>query len=191
MSNDEHVPAPDDRRSGREATAPAPAVSRDPLPVCPTCESPVPAGAHACRNCRQFLPDPYAGRLATPKRRLAAECLDSIFQDGGILGSIWPAILPAGEGAALVSVLSGIYWATSIYLWTKGTTPAKRLLGMTVVGEDGEPPGFFRMAFRETIGKAISGAILGLGLISVASDDENRGWHEMWAGTWVVREDDD
>lgn len=192
MSDEEHPGLPD----GAEPTAPrsnTPATFsfREVLANCPTCGSPVPAGAHACRSCRQFLGDPYAGRLAHPSRRLVAELLDSTFQDGGLLGSIWPAILPSGGGAALVAVLAAIYWASSIYLWTKGTTPAKRLLGMNVVDENGDPPGFFRMAFRETIGKMISWAFFGLGILSVATNDENRGWHDRWAGTWVVREDDD
>lgn len=156
--------------------------------VCPECDALAPPEARYCRACRCNLADPFAGRLATAKRRLGAAFLDSAVRDGGMFGPVlWPAI---GGGTTMVTVLSAAYWAYSVYLWTRGTTPAKRFLSMTVVTEDGRPAGFLRMAFRETIGKWISTAAFGLGLLAIPRHAEKRGWHDRMAETWVIVEDD-
>lgn len=159
--------------------------------LCADCSAAVSGDAHFCPSCGSFLAAPHVGALATPKRRLGAFVIDGVLRDGGLLGPyIWPAIMPDGAGKVFVSILSAVYGLASLYLWTKGTTPAKRLLNMKVVNEDGEPPGFFRMAFRETIGKMISGLAVGLGYLAITTDDERQGWHDRMAGTWVVHDDD-
>ncbi|MCI0436548.1 MAG: RDD family protein [Gemmatimonadetes bacterium] len=114
-----------------------------------------------------------------------------MIKDGGLLGSVfWPVVLPPGVGRTVVAILSALYWGSSLMLWTRGQTPAKRFLLMTVVTEDGEPAGFFRMAFRETIGKIISMTVLGLGILSIGIDPEKRGWHDKIFGTWVVHDEE-
>jgi len=159
--------------------------------VCPECKFAARASRHFCPQCGTFIEDRWVGRLASPSRRLVAFVLDGTFKDGSIIATaFWSAIMP-GAGARIIAITSGIYAIAALYLWTKGTTPAKRLLGMTVVTGDGKPAGFFRMAFRETIGKVISMAVLGLGLVSAVFEPENRGWHDRMFGTWVVRENED
>ncbi|MGD8278564.1 MAG: RDD family protein [Gemmatimonadota bacterium] len=144
-----------------------------------------------CRSCRSFLEAPDVGKLARPRRRLLAAFLDSVFQDGGSIGSILgPLLIGSGAAHAVVAVLSTTYWILTLYLWTKGTTPAKRALDMDVIREDGEPAGFFRMAFRETIGKVISWMVLGLGILSVPIDRNHQGWHDKMAGTFVVHDEE-
>jgi len=177
-----------------------PAVDRSPMRSsrgyaasleCPRCATPHARGAVFCPSCRSYLEAPDVGKLATPKRRLLAAFLDSTFRDGGLIGSFFgPLLIGSGRTQAIVRVLSTAYWGLTLYLWTKGTTPAKRALDMDVIREDGEPAGFLRMAFRETIGKAISLAVLGLGYLSVLLDRNHQGWHDKMAGTFVVLDEE-
>ncbi len=144
-----------------------------------------------CPTCGSYLEAPDVGKLATPKRRLVAALLDSAFQDGGLLGSAFgPLLIGYGRAHAIVAVLSTAYWGLTLYMWSKGTTPAKRALDMDVIQEDGEPAGFFRMAFRETIGKVISWAVFGLGILAVPLDRNHQGWHDKMAGTFVVHDEE-
>lgn len=159
--------------------------------VCPHCDTPAPSDAHFCPSCQNYLASPWVGRLASAKRRLGAAVLDGLFKDGGLFGSVlWGTVIGPGSGARMVAIMSAVYWVSALFLWSRGTTPAKRLLRMTVITEDGEPAGFFRMAFRETIGKWISTAVLGLGVLAIPFHREKRGWHDRMADTWVVLEDE-
>jgi uncharacterized RDD family membrane protein YckC len=120
-----------------------------------------------------------------------ASFLDSAFQDGGLIGSILgPVLVGSGAAHGVVAVLSTVYWVLTLHLWSKGTTPAKRALDMEVIREDGEPAGFWRMAFRETIGKAISWGVLALGILAVPLDRNHQGWHDRMAATFVVFDDE-
>lgn len=158
---------------------------------CSRCDAPTTHHARFCPECLSYLPAPDIGRLASAKRRLGAEVLDSMFQDGGLIGSLLgPLIVRSGAGMAVVSVVSTVYWVYTLFRWSHGTTPAKHLLRMSVITEDGEPAGFWRMAFRETIGKTISAVVFGLGLLAIPYDKERQGWHDKMFGTWVVVEDE-
>jgi len=160
--------------------------------LCPECRAEVQGDARFCSSCRAFLPDHWVGRLASPRRRLVAALLDGVFKEGGLFGmALWTVVLPPGTATTVVRIMSVIYGITALAFWTRGTTPAKRLLHLIVITEDGKPAGFFRMAFRETIGKWISTIAAGLGLLAVATDKENRGWHDGMAATWVVHEEED
>jgi uncharacterized RDD family membrane protein YckC len=159
--------------------------------VCPNCDAPTALGSRFCPSCQTFIAKPWVGRLAPAKRRLVAAWLDSTFKDGGIFGAaFWMTILPRGGAATAIGIMSALYAMSALYLWTKGTTPAKRMLRMTVITEDGEPAGFFRMAFRETIGKWSSTVVFGLGLLAVTTHPEKRGWHDRMVDTWVVLDDE-
>jgi uncharacterized RDD family membrane protein YckC len=127
------------------------------------------------------------GRLASPKRRLAASILDSMFEGGGLIGALLsPVAARSGVAAGLLGLISTAYWVLTLFLWSRGTTPAKRMLEMSVITEQGDPPGFWRMALRETIGKAISCAVFGLGVLTIPFDRNHQGWHDKMAGTFVV-----
>lgn len=192
MNQDEPPPSPvAGAETGRHAVSPAGPRRALRPGSCSRCQAEAPEGTRFCPSCQCYLPAPDVGRLASSKRRLAAVVLDGTFQDGGLLGSlIVPTVMPTGAGVAVVATMSALYWLFSMFLWSRGTTPAKRLLRMTVITEDGEPAGFLRMAFRETIGKAISTMVLGLGLLSIPYDPEKQGWHDRMARTWVVLEDE-
>ena len=74
-----------------------------------------------------------------------------------------------------------------VYKHLKCQTPGRKLLKIKVVNAKGEDVGFWRGAFRETIGKFISGIFLYLGFLWVGWDGRKRGWHDHMAGTFVVR----
>jgi uncharacterized RDD family membrane protein YckC len=191
MIDEQSVDAPVEDAPIERAVEPRRGTASPKAYFCPECRSQILAGDRICMFCDCYLPAPHVGRLASAPRRLGAEALDHVIRDGGIVGTLlWPAIMPSGVGATVVSIMSLLYGASTLFLWTRGTTPAKRLLRMTVITEDGEPAGFLRMAFRETVGKAISGVVFGLGFIAVARDAEKRGWHDRMAGTWVVFDDE-
>ncbi len=69
---------------------------------------------------------------------------------------------------------------------TAGQTLGKRLLGVRVVGESGEPIGYLRAVGRglATIAAAIP---FGLGLATAWLRRDRRGLHDLLAGTRVVR----
>jgi len=67
-----------------------------------------------------------------------------------------------------------------------GQTLGKKVCGIRVVSER-ERVGFLRAILRETVGKWISGMILGIGFLMVAFHKEKRGLHDLIAGTWVVK----
>jgi len=162
-----------------------------PPTICPDCGEAAARDSHFCWSCRSFLRDRWVGRLASPKRRFMAAFLDGTFKDDGALGLLfWNAILPTGAARGVLMAMSVVYGISALYLWTRGTTPGKKVLGMRVITADGMPAGFFRMALRETIGKTISTLVFGLGLLSIPADKERQGWHDKMFGTWVVHEDE-
>lgn len=64
-------------------------------------------------------------------------------------------------GSGFNVVISFLYhW---LFIGLKGQTPGKMLVGIKVVREDGKVPGLGTAALRETVGKLVSGIVLGLG----------------------------
>jgi uncharacterized RDD family membrane protein YckC len=69
---------------------------------------------------------------------------------------------------------------------TGGQTLGKRLVGVRVVHVSGEPIGYAR-ALGRTLGSVLSAFPLGLGYLAVAWQCDKRGFHDLLAGTRVVR----
>jgi uncharacterized RDD family membrane protein YckC len=67
-----------------------------------------------------------------------------------------------------------------------GRTIGKWLLGLRVVGRNQEPV-TYAQAFLRLIGY-IPSSVFGLGFIWILLTREKRGWHDLLAGTWVIRE---
>lgn len=155
------------------------------MPTCPSCNSDCAAGARWCSICHTNLVNSAIGRLASPGKRLGAYCLDVFIP----LMVVWWALIGAAlfdEIMPLIVVLAVLYAVWSLILFAKGATVGKKLLGMRVVKEDGEPAGFFTMLIREWIGKSISGFVLFLGYLWILFDQENQGWHDKLMSTYVV-----
>lgn len=68
----------------------------------------------------------------------------------------------------------------------EGKTVGKWLFGLRVVGPDQQPISYGR-ALRRWVATWIS-AIFGLGFLWILFSREKRGWHDLLAGTWVIRE---
>ena len=82
----------------------------------------------------------------------------------------------------------GIWTVYSIILtalW--GQTVGKRIVGIQVVDSDGNIPPWYRVVFRELVGKFVSEAILWIGYIWIGFDENKRGWHDFLGRSYVVR----
>ena len=67
-----------------------------------------------------------------------------------------------------------------------GRTLGKALLGLQVVTGQGQPCGFGRALVRE-ISFVLSLCACGLGFVWAVFDPYKQGWHDLMAGTFVVR----
>jgi uncharacterized RDD family membrane protein YckC len=127
---------------------------------------------------------------------------------GLAFGGFWirfAAYLVDGLIAALIALplVALIYWqlwalyqiaafAISIgyfsWFWARGgSTPGMALFGLRVVRDaDGGPIGWAKALVR-WFGLLISFIVLFIGVIWVAFDQRKRGWHDLMAGTVVVR----
>jgi uncharacterized RDD family membrane protein YckC len=69
---------------------------------------------------------------------------------------------------------------------TAGQTLGKRVLGVRVVDESGEPIGYVR-ALARGLATLVAGLPLGLGLAAAGLRRDRRGLHDLLAGTRVIR----
>lgn len=79
-----------------------------------------------------------------------------------------------------------VAYSTILTAW-RGQTLGKMLLGIQVVDSEGNIPPWYRVLFRELVGKFVSEAILWLGYIWIGFDQNKRGWHDHLGGSYVVR----
>jgi len=77
-------------------------------------------------------------------------------------------------------------WYFTLFHGMAGRTLGKWLLGLRVVGPNGSPI-TYRQALKRWIGYFLSG-FLGLGFLWILISRERRGWHDYFAGTWVIRD---
>jgi len=85
-------------------------------------------------------------------------------------------------GVALV--LDMVYF--TYFHGVSGQTPGKRLFGLRVIQVSGAPM-TMGTAFLRWVGYLISKIFIYLGFIWIAFSKRKRGWHDMIAGTYVVR----
>lgn len=86
---------------------------------------------------------------------------------------------------ALATVLLMIYFIAPTLLF--GQTLGKRIVGLRVIRANCSPEvGFVRIVVRETIGKLLSAALLGLGFLFPLMNQRQRALHDYLAGTIVV-----
>ncbi len=72
-------------------------------------------------------------------------------------------------------------------MWTwKGTTIGGTVLGLKVVRLDGQPLAFI-VALVRALAAGFSIIVLFLGFLWIAWDSEKQGWHDLIAGTVVLR----
>jgi len=147
------------------------------------------------RPTRPAGPVPYAG-IATRTAAFAVDvagptlALLVLTALGGLAGSLVGGLRPAWLVGALVGagwlLLEGAYLAG--FWTTTGQTPGMRLLRVRVVAHAGGPPGLVRSLLRLA---ALALAIVPCfaGLLPILFDGRRRGFHDLVAGTTVVREE--
>ena len=167
------------------------------MSACPSCEAELPPGSRWCAICHINVVNQQIGRLAPPIKRLIAIALDLFLPVSALLilfagvSLIGPS--SASDESTLLVVFALIiqfaflaYIVWTFILFTKGTTPGKRILGMRVIKEDGRNADFFTMLIRETVGRAISSLVFSLGLLWILIDKDNQAWHDKLMRTYVV-----
>ncbi|MBI2363274.1 MAG: RDD family protein, partial [Elusimicrobia bacterium] len=75
--------------------------------------------------------------------------------------------------------------ALTLAAW--GATPGKKLLGLQVVSYAGSAPIDNKTAVLRSLFTLVSAAPVGLGYLWVLWEKDKRGWHDLLAGTRVVR----
>ncbi len=111
----------------------------------------------------------------------------AIFIDGFILGLIGAVLFGAGgeAGGGLTFVIGVVYnW----FFWTRmdGQTPGKRMMNLRVIKADGTHLSDIDAVIR-AVAYHLSGIFFGLGYIWALFDDKRRTWHDLLAGTLVVK----
>ena len=115
--------------------------------------------------------------------------------DGVILGLVIAVFQSASAIPDAFKFGASDFWISVLVIWiyyvgltaTFGASLGKMVLGMRVVSADGKRAGFVAVLMREIIGKAVSGAVICIGFIVVLFGDKHRGWHDVIAGTSVVK----
>lgn len=146
-----------------------------------------PAEMRVCTVCGTVLArSEYAGFWV----RLGAAIVDSV-----VFGFIWfilififIIILPDSEHGKIPPLA---LLALPLYHWSStainGRTLGKTLFRIRVVDDEGNKPGLGHAALREVMGKPISTAILFMGFLWIAFDQQKQGWHDIMARTYVVK----
>jgi uncharacterized RDD family membrane protein YckC len=121
--------------------------------------------------------DPASGLYLPPGTQLASV--------GRRIGAYFLAI-------PLVIVTLGIgYVIWGLVLWSKGTSPALRVLGMKCyLINEGRPPGFWRMALRDVVGGLAEGILsvitMLISFIMFLTSPKRQSLHDLIGGTTVL-----
>jgi uncharacterized RDD family membrane protein YckC len=89
---------------------------------------------------------------------------------------------PGVAGGFIVGVLYQWYFLTQ----QDGQTPGKRMMGLRVIKVSGEPLDFATVLIRY-VGYYINSIVLGIGWLWAFFNDQRQGWHDLLAGTYVVK----
>lgn len=136
------------------------------------------------------VPELRPGRFSD---RFVAYMVDTIPFTVGAVGTVWvwggPMNRPI-EDSVLWAIGAG--WLGLAVLWQfagnlAGGTPGKRLLGLRVVGPDGNSPGFFRALVR-ALGWVLSTPLANFGFFIALFHPRTRTLHDMLSGTFVVED---
>ncbi|MDX2140499.1 MAG: RDD family protein [Chloroflexota bacterium] len=107
--------------------------------------------------------------------------------DGFILGIITGILFGAGrEVGGLISFVVGLIY--SWYFWTRqnGQTPGKMVMKIRVVKDDGSHLDDTSAVVRY-IGYTINSVVFMIGWIWALFDSRGKGWHDLIAGTTVIK----
>lgn len=127
--------------------------------------------------------DTETHELADIGTRFIALVIDSIIL--GIIGGIFGASGNAGLGG-VISFLIGAGYQWYFLTQQNGQTPGKMLMNIRVIKTDGTPISDAEAVLR-FIGYYINSVVIMLGWIWAFFDDNNQGWHDKIAKTYVVK----
>lgn len=85
-------------------------------------------------------------------------------------------------------VVAHILFWVAVPLSTGGRSIGKRFMGLRVVAADGNPATAMQLLLRCTAGHLIAALPLMLGFATAAVHARKQGWHDLLAGTMVVRD---
>lgn len=140
-------------------------------------------------------PPPYAYEPAAPPGMYFDPVSGLMLPNGTALASVGRRI-----GAYFLSIVLAIvtliigYIIWGAIIWGRGQTPTYQVLGMRCYRPDtGRVAGWWWMALREVIGRAVVESLLGfitelVSLILFLATREHRALHDMVAGTVVLRD---
>ncbi len=104
----------------------------------------------------------------------------------GFLDGVLLIILAAMIGGMPpLGLLLSVAYFTAMWTW-KGTTVGGIVVGLKVVRVDGRALEW-HVALIRSVAAAFSAVVLFLGFLWIAWDKEKQGWHDMIAGTVVLR----
>ena len=153
---------------------------------CSSCGAELPEEAQFCGACGspvvRFSPARRNVEYAGFWRRLVSNVIDDM-----TLSVALAILLFLTSLVSLMVILLLVVLVYALYKHMKCKTLGRRLMGIKVVTRTGQDVGFWRGAFRETMGKFVSSLVLYLGFLWVAFDSEKRSWHDKMAGTSVVK----
>ena len=120
-----------------------------------------------------------------------------------VVGTIAWAVVAAGTGgitgrgmdAAATAALTIMIVVVTIiglayfpYFWARsGATPGMKVMGLRVVRDADGGPISTGQAILRLVGYWVSGLVLYLGYIWILIDKRRRGWHDLIAGTVVIK----
>ena len=158
------------------------------MPFCPNCGHEVAAGVAFCPQCGATqgggtMAMQVGGRnFATFGPRFIGHLIDFVLV--GIVSSIIGRI---EEGMYGISILGNLL--VFAYLWyftSQGQTIGQQAMGLRIIDEAGNPPGPTRAVIRVLV--SILSYFFLLGFLWVLFQPEKRTWHDLAAGTWVIKE---
>ncbi|HEX6128507.1 MAG TPA: RDD family protein [Candidatus Limnocylindria bacterium] len=98
----------------------------------------------------------------------------------GVGSAIWLAVLTIG----VVAIGLGYF----PYFWARdGATPGMKMMGLRVVRDLDGGPISTGQAILRLVGYWVSGLVFYLGYIWILIDKRRRGWHDLMAGTVVIK----
>ena len=108
-----------------------------------------------------------------------------------MIGTGPPGTLSAGEVSFVVLIIIAVLVVSLGYFpwfWARsGSTPGMRMNGLRVVRDTDGGPVSGGQALLRLVGFWVSGAVFYLGFIWIFIDQRHRGWHDLIAGTVVVK----
>ena len=167
---------------------------------CPSCNRDDVGRGRFCQGCGQMLSAPRGVRIASYEQRIRGFIVDGFVLFAAIIVGIILLLLLLDVfdlNIVLVIVLvvigGGPFGVWSLWWLTilnGGQTPGKQLAGIRVVDYEGNPAGFVRTFFRESVAKTITGIVFGwlfaVHILWALWDPDRQGLYDKFAGTLVV-----